>query len=349
MRTNTSNAHTPLQVGIVGYGWWGQTLARQLQSEAATPHFSVRAVAETDAKLHKLAQEQGQAKNIAVYDSFETMISQARLDAVVLCTPHLQHADQILKAAGQGLHVFCEKPLCLTLADAQQALEQCQSKGVVLGLGHERRFEPEVIALRQRIEQGEFGSILQIEANFSQDKFFALPKDNWRLSNQHAPVGPLTATGIHLVDLSIALLGPCQSVLARLATLGSDFENGDTLGILMAFPNGANALISAMLATPFEGRFAVYGSKGWIEIRDLTHPEQPTGWEVTQCLRGQNRTTRHCQPHPAVLDNLIAFSRAARGLDTYPITLAEMLANVAALEAIMRSAGSGRQTAVHSI
>jgi predicted dehydrogenase len=136
----------------------------------------------------------------------------------------------------------------------------------VLGIGHERRFEPEVIALRQLIAEGTLGTVLQIEANFSQDKFFALPKDNWRLSNAHAPVGPLTATGIHLVDLSIAVLGPCEQVWARLATLGSDFENGDTLAVMMAFASGANAMISAVLATPFEGRFAVYGNRGWVQM-----------------------------------------------------------------------------------
>jgi len=348
MNSTKSSPSSPLNVGIAGYGWWGQTLTKQLQGELASPHFSVRALAEPSADLRDLAEKQGQAKGIAVYDSFEALLGHASLDAVVLCTPHLQHGAQILQAARHGLHVFCEKPLCLTLADAQLAVSECQARQLVLGLGHERRFEPEVIRLRERLAQGEFGSILQIEANFSQDKFFALAKDNWRLSNAHAPVGPLTATGIHLVDLSIALLGPCESVWARLATLGSSFENGDTLGILMAFPNGANALISAMLATPFEGRFAVYGSKGWIEIRDLTHPEQPTGWEITECLRAQPRKTWHSEPHHAVLDNLIAFSKAARGQGIYPITTDEMLANVAALEAIMKSAQSGKHTMVQS-
>ena len=196
---------------------------------------------------------------------------------------------------------------------------------------------PEVVALRRMISDGTLGTMLQIEANFSQDKFFALPKDNWRLSNRHAPVGPLTATGIHLVDLSIAVLGPCESVWARLATRGSDFENGDTLAVMMAFPQGANAMISAVLATPFEGRFAVYGSKGWVEIRDRTHPENPTGWDITVALRGQPRQTRFAEPAPSVLLNLEAFARAVRGVEPYPVSTSEMLANVASLEAIMTS------------
>ena len=277
---------------------------------------------------------------VAICDSPEQLMQQDGLEAIILCTPHQQHAAQMVAAADAGLHIFCEKPLCLTLADAKRAVALCESKHLVLGIGHERRFEPEVMAMRQLIADGTLGEVLQIEANFSQDKFFALPKDNWRLSNKHAPVGPLTATGIHLVDLSIALLGPCESVWARLATLGSDFENGDTLGIMMGFPNGANAMISAILATPFEGRFAVYGSKGWLEIRDRTHPENPTGWDITTTLRGQAPQTRFAQPHPTVLANLEAFAKAVRQVAVYPVTTQEILANVAALEAIMTSVQS---------
>ncbi|WP_353138718.1 Gfo/Idh/MocA family oxidoreductase [Limnohabitans sp.] len=323
-----------MKVGLVGYGWWGKTIARQL---ANSSWLELSAVAEVDANVRSAMSSDPVLAGVAIFDSPEHLMAHSDLEAVILCTPHQQHAAQMLSAANAGLHIFCEKPLCLTLADAQRAVAQCQDKHLVLGIGHERRFEPEIIAMRQLIANGDLGEILQIEANFSQDKFFALPKDNWRLSNTYAPVGPLTATGIHLVDLSIALLGPCESLWARLATLGSDFENGDTLGIMMGFPNGANAMISAVLATPFEGRFAVYGSKGWIEIRDRTHPENPTGWDITTVLRGQEPVTRFSAPHPTVLANLEAFAKAIRNVAPYPVTSLEMLANVAALEAIMTS------------
>ncbi len=327
----------PVRVGLVGYGWWGKTIARQL---ATSGWLELKAVAETHAPTRLAMSADALLSGVAIVEDAAALIAHPDLDAVILCTPHPQHAEQILAAAQAGLHVFCEKPLCLTLADAQQAVAACQSRGLVLGIGHERRFEPEIIALRELIAQGTLGQILQIEANFSQDKFFALPKDNWRLSNDIAPVGPLTATGIHLVDLSIALLGPCETLWARLATLGSDFANGDTLGIMMGFPNGANAMISAVLATPFEGRFTVYGSKGWVEVRDRTHPENPTGWDITTVLRGQERRTRFAPPHPAVLANLEAFAQAVCQERAYPVSATELLANVAALEAIMKSVSS---------
>jgi predicted dehydrogenase len=328
-----------LKVAVIGYGWWGKIITATLQSSEL---LKVVMVVESDPHVAQTAQEQGITNHFVVASEFTDAITHPEVEAIILCTPHQFHAQQIQDAAKAGKHVFCEKPLCLTFADAQAAIAACIQAGVQLGIGHERRFEPAVIALREEISKGTIGTVLQIEANFSQDKFFALPKNNWRLSNRFAPVGPLTATGIHLVDLAIAILGPAEAVWARLATRGSDFENGDTLGIMLGFPGGANALISAILATPFDGRFCVYGSKGWIEIRDNTHPEHPTGWNITTQLRDQERRTHFMPPAPTVRNNLEAFAGSIRGLGPYPVSHAEMLANVGALEAIMRSAGSGK-------
>jgi len=333
--TQSSSMSSPIKVGLVGFGWWGKTISRQVST---SKWLSIIAVAEIDPHARSTIGSETFLNGAAIYASPEELMAHKGLEAVILCTPHQQHAMQMVLAAEKGLHVFCEKPLCLTLADAKHSIAKFQSDNLILGIGHERRFEPEIIAMRDLIAKGTLGEILQIEANFSQDKFFALPKDNWRLSNQFAPVGPLTATGIHLVDLSIALLGPCESVWARLATLGSDFENGDTLAVMMGFPNGANAMISAILATPFEGRFAVYCSHGWIEIRDRTHPENPTGWDITTALRGQAPQKRFAPPYPSVLANLEAFAKAVLKIAPYPVSTQEMLANVATLEAIMTSA-----------
>ena len=323
-----------IRAAIVGMGWWGRTIARDLsQSTVIRPLLGI----DPDAG----GRDAAVALGMRAAEDFDAALQAPDIDAVVLCTPHRFHADQIELAARAGKHVFCEKPLCLTGADVRRAVTAVKTAGVTLGIGHERRFEPAMIELRQRFKAGEFGEILQIEANFSQDKFFALPPDNWRLSPELAPNGPLTATGIHLVDLAIACLGLPQTVWARLATRGSNFANGDTLGIMLGFPGGANALISAMLATPFVGRFAVFGSKGWMEIRDRTHPELPTGWDVGVCHRNGTPQMHFFAPHPAVRANLEAFATAAMGGTAYPVGTDEMLANVFTLEAINRSVAGG--------
>ncbi len=323
-----------IRAAIIGMGWWGRTIARDLAtSDVIRPLLGVDPEA--------AGREAATALGMRAATDFDAALQAPDIDAVVLCTPHRFHAEQIEQAARAGKHVFCEKPLCLTGDDVRRAIAAVKKAGVTLGIGHERRFEPAMIELRQRFKVGEFGEILQIEANFSQDKFFALPPDNWRLSPVLAPNGPLTATGIHLVDLSVACLGLPESVWARNATRGSHFANGDTMAVMLGFPGGANALISAMLATPFVGRFAVYGSLGWMEIRDRTHPELPTGWDVGVCRRNGTPEMRFFAPHPVVRANLEAFATAAMGGTPYPVGMDEMLANVLSLEAINRSIASG--------
>ena len=86
-----------------------------------------------------------------------------------------------------------------------------------LAVGHEKRFEPPIQELMRMAKSGELGTPLQIEANFMQDKFLSLPPDNWRLSAKEAPAGPMTATGIHLLDLSVGVLGPAERVFASRA------------------------------------------------------------------------------------------------------------------------------------
>ena len=328
-----------LRVAVIGYGWWGKTIVATLQS---SPLLKVEMVIEQEEVPRLAAQALGATQDFTVSSMFEDAIANPNVEAVVLCTPHKLHAAQIAAAAKAGKHVFCEKPLCLSFADAVQAVAACKAANVQLGIGHERRFEPAIIELRRRIANGDLGTILQIEGNFSQDKFFALPPDNWRLSKELAPCGPLSATGIHLVDLAIAILGPADNVLARLNTLASNFANGDTLAVMLSFKSGATALISAILATPFDGRFTVYGSKGWIEVRDSTHPENPTGWDISTVLSGKEKQTHYEAPHTIVRANLEAFANGVRGISPYPVTTAEMLANVAALESIMKSAESGQ-------
>ena len=221
-----------IDAAIVGLGWWGGIIHRQLaSSEVIRP---VLGVEPADA-----ARQAAEAAGLETTTRFEDALERADIQAVILTTPHKYHAAQIVAAAKAGKHVFCEKPLCTSAREMAAVAEAVTAAKVQLGIGHERRFEPGIIDLRARLAAGELGTALLVEGNFSQDKFLALPADNWRLSAVDAPVGPLSATGIHIVDLSIALLGKPSEVWARLATRGSPFANGDTLGVMIAFEFGS--------------------------------------------------------------------------------------------------------------
>ena len=220
-----------INAAIVGLGWWGGIIHRQLaSSDVIRP---VLGVEPADA-----ARQTAEAAGLETTARFEDALERTDIQAVILTTPHKHHAAQIIAAAKAGKHVFCEKPLCTSAREMEAVAEAVTAAKVQLGIGHERRFEPGIIDLRARLAAGELGTALLVEGNFSQDKFLALPADNWRLSALDAPVGPLSATGIHIVDLSIALLGKPKEVWARLATRGSPFANGDTLGVMIAFEFG---------------------------------------------------------------------------------------------------------------
>ncbi|MES2563250.1 MAG: Gfo/Idh/MocA family oxidoreductase, partial [Pseudomonadota bacterium] len=165
---------------------------------------------------------------------------------------------------------------------------------------------------------------------------------------REAPAGPMTATGIHILDLSVGIFGQAERVYASVKQLGSSLTNGDTLAILVSFKHGGHALLSAILATPFDGRFTVYCNRGWIEVRDRSHPEAPKGWIMTTCYQGGERANVEYPPADNVLANLEAFADAAEGRAPYPVPQEQMIANISALEAIFKSVKSGAPEQVTS-
>jgi predicted dehydrogenase len=331
-----------LNAAVVGLGWWGKTI---VEGMAGSPKLRiVRAVG----NVNPAAADYARAHGLAYSTQYDDAIKDPGVDAIILCTPNLQHVDQVVRAAAAGKHVFCEKPLAMDKEGAEQCVEACNRAKVVLGVGHERRFEPPMLEMRKLADSGVLGTLLQVEANFSQDKFLSLPADNWRGSPREAPAGPMTATGIHLLDLAVSFLGEPERVFVNVRQLGSQLRNGDTLAALVTFKSGANALLTAILATPYFGRFCLFGSKGWSEVRDKSHPDKPTGSTLTTCLRGQEPTSIDFPAVFAVRTNLEAFADAAAGRAAYPMPQYQMIANIAALEAIFKSAESGKVEAVES-
>lgn len=327
----------PVGIALIGMGWWGKKMLTVLGA-APSDIRVVRAIEPNLDTARSLCAEKG----VALTADYADALTDPEVEAVVLATPHAMHGAQIEAAVAAGKHVFCEKPLALTKAGAEKAVRLCRDAGLVLGMGHERRWEPPIAALLAKADAGELGRIHQIEANFSHDKFLGLDRDNWRLKADQAPAGGMTATGIHLLDLSVRLLGPAESVWCVCEQLSSDLPQGDTVAAYVKFRGGGTSYVSASLANPFISRFAVYGAKGWIDIRDKAHVEAPEGWIVTSAKLGGPITTAEVPPAEPVKDNLVSFARAVRGVGQYPITAEHLLNNIALLEAVFASARSGK-------
>ena len=327
----------PVGIALIGMGWWGKKMLNVLEG-APTEIRVVRAVEPNIESVRALCGDKG----VALTADYADALADPEVEAVVLATPHALHVGQIEAAVAARKNVFCEKPLALNKAGAEKAVRLCSDAGLVLGMGHERRWEPPIAKLLAMADGGRLGRIHQIEANFSHDKFLALDRSNWRLKADQAPAGGMTATGIHLLDLSVRLLGPAESVWCICERLSSDLPQGDTVAAYVKFRGGGTCYVSASLANPFISRFAVYGSKRWIEIRDKAHVEAPDGWIVLSAEAGGPITSAEVPPAEPVKDNLVSFARAVRGVERYPITGDQLVNNISLLEAIFASAGSGK-------
>jgi len=330
-----------VSTAVVGLGWWGKVVGETLRRSS---RFDLVMAVDLDPSTASWAED----RDLDFTTDLAVAVADERVQAVMLCTPPAEHPTQVAQVAEGGKHVFCEKPLALSRAGAVAAVDACTSNGVRLGIGHEKRFEPPTEEVFELVRSGRLGTILQFEGVLSQNRFIALPEDNWRLSDEAAPAGPLTATAIHLVDLSVGLLGPAHSAIAFLRQLGSKLPNGDTLGVLVSYESGAVGTITAALATPYIGRFAVYGNEGWAEVRDGSQHAVSGPWKLTTSLAGKEQTTRELAAVDTVQRNLEAFAASITGPASYPIPTDDMIADTALAEAIIVSARSGALVSVPS-
>lgn len=312
-----------IRVGVSGYGWWGQHIARRLE---ASPRFELAGI---------YAPEVSDG-----YGSFEVMVADPGVDAVILTSPNDMHEVQSVAAARAGKHVFCEKPLSLTGASARRILAAVADAGVVLGIGHERRFEPAMQRVFGMVSGGEFGTVMHVEAAFSHDKLAGLALDNWRTQPALAPAAGMTGMGIHLTDFMIWMFGPVAQVQAVTADRSLGWETGDVVSVQLVFEAGMTATLSAILHTPHFIRYHVFGSDMWAEVRNDTHPDTPGGQAHLVCSRGALETESFPWTD-TVVDNLGAFADAIEGVADYPFTAAQMVHNIEVLEAIALSASSG--------
>ncbi|HEX9977835.1 MAG TPA: Gfo/Idh/MocA family oxidoreductase, partial [Acidimicrobiia bacterium] len=265
------------------------------------------------------------------------------VDAVILTVPHRLHEEAVVQAAAAGKQVFCEKPLSLSVQSARRMIEACDRAGVVLGIGHERRFEPAWEEIKRMADAGELGTILHMEAHWSHDRWLNMAADNWRGSKEEAPAAGWTGMGVHLSDMMLSLAGQVGEVQAHTAKRILAIPTGDVVSAHFRFADGTTAHIAALSATPDYARFAVFGSHAWAEARETQHvdPGGTTHFYVRR--RGDTEQTRRdFEPASPVRAGYEHWADAVAGRATYRFTNEQRLGNVAILEAVVRSAESGK-------
>ncbi|MBV8090598.1 MAG: Gfo/Idh/MocA family oxidoreductase [Alphaproteobacteria bacterium] len=317
-----------INAAIVGLGRWGQTLVKAVQGKSDKLRF-IRAVSRDPAGLREIAAP----LRLEVTGEVGAVLADRSIDAVVLATPHSLHCEQIIAVAAAGKAVFCEKPLTLTKAEAERAIDACRKAGVVLGVGTDKRFFPAVHELLRIAKTGELGRLLHLEAHFSNE--VAATHSEWRNSPEESPAGGMTGTGVHMLDALVALAGPVRRVQALLLSHKPPPDPLDSLSAVLEFVSGVSGTLAMVRSTPTYFRLHAFGREASAEVLGRTELVVRRSGKAPQHL-----SFREATPVDSVRANLEAFADAVAGSATYPIPTSDMLATLAAFEAITDAAKS---------
>ncbi|QOZ22878.1 Gfo/Idh/MocA family protein [Bradyrhizobium sp. CCBAU 51753] len=321
-----------INCAIAGLGRWGRALVEAISNE---PRLRIVAAVEPDiASAERFRATHGLAPTARL----DAVLADPAVDAVLLATPHSLHKSQVIAAAAAGKQVFCEKPLALRRDDAAAMFAACRNAGVVLAVGHNRRFWPSMQALRAVIAGGELGTILHVEGHNSNENSQAVTQ-GWRLSSEESPGGGLTGAGLHVLDGFVSLLGEARQVYARLNARETGPPPLDTATLAIEFVNGVSGTLATIRATPFYWRVHVFGTRGSAEVLD----------EVTMVLRksGEAPATMRYPAVDTLAAELAAFADAVDGRRPFPIPEADVLATLAAFEAALQSMQTGHPANCH--
>lgn len=319
-----------INAAIVGIGWWGQKIVTAVQGKSARMCF-IRGVSKEPDDVRDFAARHG----ILLSTELDDALADPDVQAVVLATPHSLHTEQIVACARAGKAVFCEKPLALTKADAMRSVAACENAGVLLGIGTNKRFWPCMRELRRVVDSGVLGRLLHVEGHYSNEntgKHFS----SWRTNPDEAPAAGLTGSGIHVLDALVSYAGPAHRVQAQVVSLQPRPNPLDTITVMFEFERAGQRMsgtLAAIRSTPFYWRIHIFGEDGSAEALGET--------ELVVRLKGKPPQCTTYESVDTLLAEFDAFADTLEGRVPYPVSAAEMIATVAAFEAIVASVKTG--------
>jgi len=314
-----------INLAILGLGGWGKRLVATAQENSSTVKFT-HAVTRTPAKVESFAQEQ----NLALSDRMSDALDNPDIDGVVVAGPAQLHGAVAAEALAASKHVMTIKPLSLRRDEAEALREAAAKKKLVLAMGYDRCFLPAADALRAHVTAGDLGDIVHAEGNFCAARYFDLPADDWKSTDENAPPGSLAD---HMLYTMIELMGLVQSLSVQARTHAAKVPISDTAHVSLQFASGATGGLTAIGITPQFERLHVFGTKGWAEIRNSNRLE-------FKPLTGDSVVTEFPAAN-LLLSQLDAFGSAIAGDKPYPVTPEKAVNGAAVLDAMLRAKNSG--------
>jgi predicted dehydrogenase len=237
---------------------------------------------------------------ISAYSDMHEMMKSESIDVVVVLTESGLHARHTIELAPYGAHIMVEKPMALTLDDADAMIEACDNNGVKLFVVKQNRFNLPVVQLRKALEEGRFGKLIMgtVRVRWCRPQAY-YDQDSWRGTWAYDG-GVLTNQASHHVDLLEWMLGDVESVFAKSKTALVNIEAEDTAVVILKFRNGALGVIEATTAIrpkDLEGSLSILGEKGSVEIGGFAVNEMKT-WNFSDTLDGDSEVIEKYSVNP---------------------------------------------------
>jgi predicted dehydrogenase len=318
-------------------GWWSDVLADAMKRSG---RFEIASCyTRSNDKRQAFAKKYG----CAAAPSYEAILGDKGIEAVVNTTPNNVHRETTTAAARAGKHVFLDKPIANTIAEARALTDACRTAGVVLALGYQRRKESHFRWIRKQIDDGVFGRLVNAEANISRDRLGQFEPGSWRYTAEGMPGGVMLQIGIHYTDVLEYLMGPIKAVRGSLVQLVLPGENPDIASLIMEHENGALSTLNAC-----------YASASEYYLMNIYGKEATAYYDLHNGLRFLKRSTNTANPVPCakndtIVEELEEFAGAVRGKGKPEMDGMRGTASLAVLLAGIRSAREERRVTVAEI
>ncbi|TDI70425.1 MAG: Gfo/Idh/MocA family oxidoreductase [Bacteroidetes bacterium] len=286
-----------IRLGIIGTGSMAD-----VHAEAFDQIEGVQCTACCDLDLERASLFAKKFKIPNVYSDSSELINDDKIDAVSIVTSDRSHSPIALEALSKRLHVFCEKPLATSVADADRMVNAAHEAGVIHMVNFSYRRSSALLAAKEMVESGEIGRLLHVEAHYLQSWLVSKAWGDWReddtwlwrLSTNHGSGGVLGDIGVHMLDLVTYCAGNVDWLRCDLRTFNKaqgnqigeyELDANDSAVLTLSFQNGALGTLSmSRWATGHLNSIGVslHGDKGAIRI-DLDR-----SYETLECCIGED-------------------------------------------------------------
>ena len=273
------------------------------------------------------------------YTNFYDLLKNPEVTVVAIHTPNAQHAEQAIAAARAGKHVFCDKPMATSAADAERIVRECEKAGVTLGVNFHNRQMPCFLETRRIVQSGEIGKVLMVQLEASAGVGASSVAATWRQDPAQAGLGTSMNVGTHVYDILRFIQGSEIVMVSAMFDTAPQVMETTSL-TTFRFANGALAQLNVNQSTPNpHNDFVIYGSKGRITGRSLTRSRE--GGELQVSIDGgASRVTKYpaINAHEACV---VEFSKALLEGRAPAATGVDGLRSVQLTDAMGKSAWEG--------